>query len=227
MKLIVKNLGKNSKGKQRIQDVTFSCETGNVIGLMGNNGSGKSSLLKILAGLCVEDEGKAFVELDNGSIDAVSNHAASCIYLDSGYKHMNGIDVLNYVATVNKASDRSQISSLAKKWEIPPKTKISEYSLGMNVRLNLAMTFMKEPDILILDEVFNGLDPSGQDFCKKVIVEYAKAGHIVLVSSHSLSDLSEISDEIILMENGKVKKRLSDNIQYENLRQYFQSEQGE
>lgn len=227
MKLIVQNLGKKNKGKQRINDVTFSCETGKIIGLMGNNGAGKSSLMKILAGICKEDEGKAWVKLDNGSIDMVANHVASCIYLDSGYKNMNGIDVLNYVAKVSKIDDLSKVSKLAKEWEIPEKKRISEYSLGMKVRLNLAMTIIKEPDILILDEVFNGLDPSGQDFCKKVIIEYAKAGHIVLVSSHSLSDLSEISDEVILMENGKVKKWLSDNIQYESLHQYFQSKQEE
>ncbi len=223
MRLIIQNLGKSSKGKKRIKGVTFSCKSGKVLGLMGNNGAGKSTLMKILAGICKEDEGRVWVELDNGSTDMVSNHVASCIYLDSGYKNMSGIDVINYVAKVSKIQDLSKVWKLATEWKIPEKKKISEYSLGMKVRLNLAMTIIKEPDILILDEVFNGLDPSGQDFCKKVILEYAKAGHIVLVSSHSLSDLSDISDEVILMENGEVKEWLSDNIQYESLHQYFQS----
>lgn len=222
MKLQLKEIGRCDKGVWRVQDVSCCCETGKVIGLIGNNGAGKTTLLKILAGQLKPTAGNVQIMNDDGSLCAApADCTASCIFLDSGYPNMTGHEMMCYIAQVNRISSKDKIQELEERWGVPAKKKVSEYSLGMKVRLNLAMTMLKEPRIMLLDEVFNGLDPSGQLDCRNILMEYAKGDRLVMISSHSLYDIAEMSDEIIFMESGRIVKVIKEHIDIKELAAFF------
>ncbi len=222
MKLRLERVGRCDKGIQRLQDISCCCESGRVIGLIGNNGAGKTTLLKLLAGQLSPTSGSIVFE-GNTTADG-SNDCASCIDLESGYPHMTGHEMMCYIATVNGIRDKELIRKLETEWGVPADKKISSYSLGMKVRLNLAMTMLKSPLVLLLDEVFNGLDPSGQKDCRKILTDYARKDHLVIISSHSLYDIAEMSDEIIFLENGRITRTLKEHTDVHELAAYFEQD---
>lgn len=225
MKLRLEGVGRCDKGIQRLQDISYSCESGQVIGLIGNNGAGKTTLLKLLSGQLSPTSGSIVFE-GNVAADG-SNDCASCIDLESGYPHMTGHEMMCYIAAVNGIKDKELVHNLEAMWDVPADKKISVYSLGMKVRLNLAMTMLKSPLVLLLDEVFNGLDPSGQKDCRNILTDYARQDHLVIISSHSLYDIAEMSDEIIFLENGRITRILKEHTDVHELAAYFEQRQGE
>ncbi len=225
MNLIIEQVGKCTRGVWRIRNISYTCESGKVIGVIGNNGAGKTTLLGIISGLSEYSEGVIKVKDDFGIHDYdPCKLAGSCISINSGYKNMTGREMLRYITYLNSDIDEIEVDQVMRCWDIPENKKFNEFSLGMKVRLNLAMAMIKSPSVLILDEVFNGLDPAGQKLCKERIVKYARDGHIVFVSSHNLFDISEISDEVIFMKNGRLVKVLKDNLKIASLKECFEED---
>jgi ABC-2 type transport system ATP-binding protein len=225
MKLKLDKVGRREKDKWRLQDITYSCESGKVIGLIGNNGAGKTTLLKILAGQLKPSTGHiTFESAEQKGSDFDDSCRAACIESESGYPNMTGHEMMCYIAAVNGIKDTNKILQLENEWDVPADKKIGKYSLGMIVRLNLAMTMLKSPQVLLLDEVFNGLDPSGQADCRKMLTEYARNDHIVMISSHSLYDIAAMADEILFIENGRIKKILKEHTDVRELAEYFNND---
>ncbi len=223
IKLKLEGVGRCDRGTHRLQDITYSCESGKVVGLIGNNGAGKTTLLRLLAGQLAPTSGKILFEAG----DAAGNDRASCIDLDSGYPNMTGHEMMRYIAAVNGVSDEDLLRKLETEWGVPTDKKTADYSLGMKVRLNLAMTMLKSPQILLLDEVFNGLDPSGQRDCRNILTDYARQDHLVIISSHSLYDIAEMSDEIIFLDKGRITRTLKEHTDVHELAAYFEQNKGE
>ena len=105
IKLKLEGVGRCDRGTHRLQDITYSCESGKVVGLIGNNGAGKTTLLRLLAGQLAPTSGKILFEAG----DAAGNDRASCIDLDSGYPNMTGHEMMRYIAAVNGVSDDALI----------------------------------------------------------------------------------------------------------------------
>lgn len=216
----IRNIGKKTDNNWRIREISFSCKKGEVVGIVGNNGAGKTTLLKVLSGTLKKDIGE--IEILNGNcIETMIGKIGSCITLDSGYKNMTAKENLEYIATLSGNINHKDIKKMLEELDINIPKKVEEFSLGMKVRLNLAMTLIKKPEVLILDEIFNGLDPSGQEKMKQIIVNYVKEDKIVLVSSHNLNDIEEISDKILIMKKGRIVYQFKKSDR-ENLRDVFE-----
>jgi ABC-2 type transport system ATP-binding protein len=140
---------------------------------------------------------------------------------------MTGHEMMRYIAAVNGVSDEALLRKLETEWGVPTDKKTADYSLGMKVRLNLAMPMLKSPQVLLLDEVFNGLDPSGQRDCRNILTDYARQDHLVIISSHSLYDIAEMSDEIIFLDKGRITRTLKEHTDVHELAAYFEQNKGE
>ena len=203
----ITNLNKTYDDKVVLSNITFQANKGEITGLIGPNGSGKSTLIKILLGLESADSGKATIlgttysELGAEPISIVGT------FLDSyqPYPSRTGYEQLRWIALSCGLSKQSCTECL----EIVGlknvgKKKIKDYSLGMKQRLGLATAILADPDILILDEPINGLDPEGIRWLREFLKDFVKQGKTVLLTSHYMSELELTVDRVVGISNGHV-----------------------
>ena len=202
-----KNLTKRFGGKTVVQDVSFRAEPGTVTGFLGPNGAGKTTTLRMLVGLTRPDAGEATVlggayrDLPNPGrrvgvlLDASAQHAGrrgrEAVAVSA---HLMGVDprrVDSLLETVGLDS------SAARK-------RVRHYSLGMRQRLGIAHALLGDPDVLILDEPANGLDPPGMRWMRDLLRDYAERGGTVLLSSHLLREVEVIADRLLIIRDGRI-----------------------
>lgn len=210
MKIVVKNLVKNFKNSSVLSNVNIEFDSGNIYGLYGRNGSGKSVFLKLLCGLYIPTEG---IILYDGKEYNFRNEfptfVGALIENPNFFSDLSGFDNLKLLANIKKKINNEQIEyvldivNLSKE-----KDKIyNKYSLGMKQKLGIAQAIMEDQDVIILDEPFNGIDELSVKKIKKYLLELKKRGKIVILSSHIKDDLEEICDKIYYFENGNVFKK--------------------
>lgn len=201
--LEVQNISKKFGGKQVLDHVSFTIPRGKIIGLVGPNGAGKSTIMKAVLGLyphiagSVTFDGQPLHSLKNTVLKKVGfliENPAIYPFL-TGYQH--------FQLYSSNADDINQvISDLHMKSYIH--RKASHYSLGMKQKLGIALAMINQPELVILDEPMNGLDPQSNRDLRNLIVRRAKAGTTFIVSSHILSELAKIIDDVILINDGKL-----------------------
>ncbi|GAB4084207.1 hypothetical protein GCM10028784_08370 [Myceligenerans cantabricum] len=190
-----------------VGNVTFEARPGLVTGFLGPNGAGKSTTMRMLCGLTPITSGTAHVlgvpfrELANPGrrvgvlLDASAQHAGrtgrealgvSAMLMGVGRRRVG--EVLDLVGLTAKEADR----------------RVKGYSLGMRQRLGLANALLGEPEVLILDEPANGLDPAGIRWMRDLLRDYARSGGTVLLSSHLLHEVERVADEIVVIGNGRI-----------------------
>jgi ABC-2 type transport system ATP-binding protein len=190
-----------------VQDVSFSCEAGTVTGFLGPNGAGKSTTLKMLCGLTRASSGTAtvlgspFQNLTNPGrhvgvlVDASAQHAGrtgretlsvSASLLDVGHRRVS--EMLDLVGLDRSAAGK----------------RVGQYSLGMRQRLGIAHALLGDPEVLILDEPANGLDPEGMRWMRGLLGDFAERGGTVLLSSHLLHEVEAIADRIVIIADGRI-----------------------
>jgi ABC-2 type transport system ATP-binding protein len=205
----VKGLCKSYGEKQALRDVSFSVMAGEIVGLIGKNGAGKSTILKSISGLLHYDSGEIYC---NG-VNCRSNPylvqdfgiLIECAFLD----YINAYDNLKLLYNVDerndpKEADRdiSHVFELVGLSDVKMK-RVKSYSFGMKQRLGLAQAILSARNFMMLDEPFIGLDPLGKEIVKKAIQKKAKEDNFaVLFSSHDLDDVAEICDKIVMIEDG-------------------------
>jgi ABC transporter related len=206
----VSHLCKSYGSKQAIQDVSFSVASGEVVGLIGKNGAGKSTILKSIAGLLHYSGGeiKAFGEDIRQNPTAISNFGIllECAFLD----YLNAYENLSLLYCVNMNNPSKDVSekldgvfSLVGLSDVKYK-RVKSYSFGMKQRLGLAQAILTAKTFMMLDEPFIGLDPVGKEIAKRAIVAKAKEeGLAVLFSSHDLDDVADICDRIVMIDKGR------------------------
>jgi ABC-2 type transport system ATP-binding protein len=189
-----------------VEDVSFSVEPGKVTGFLGPNGAGKTTTLRMLLGLARPTSGsatfggRAYVDLDDplGTVGAVLERSGThpgrrardhlrTVARAAGIPESRADETLELVALTDAAHRRA-----------------GEYSLGMRQRLALATALLGDPDVLILDEPANGLDPQGIRWLRDFMAWYAVQGRTVFVSSHVLAEISQVADRVIVIAKGKV-----------------------
>ena len=205
----VSHLCKSYGSKQAIQDVSFSVASGEVVGLIGKNGAGKSTILKSIAGLLHYNGGeiKAFGEDIRQNPTAISDFGIllECAFLD----YLNAYENLSILYCVNMNNPSKDVSekldevfSLVGLSDVKYK-RVKSYSFGMKQRLGLAQAILTAKTFMMLDEPFIGLDPVGKEIAKRAIVAKAKEeGLAVLFSSHDLDDVADICDRIVMIDKG-------------------------
>lgn len=196
--LELKNISKEYKDYKALDNVSFSLNEGEIVGLIGPNGAGKTTLMRIIVGLTKQYDGE---------IDLIDNTSIGCVIeTPSFYPYMTGYENLRYLAELNDVSAEKvmeTIELLGLKEALNKKVK--GYSLGMRQRLGIAAALLREPKLLILDEPTNGLDPTGIHELRTYIKDIAaKKGITVLISSHILSELEKICDKAIIIKHGKI-----------------------
>ena len=211
MKYIVetKGLSKSYGDKQVVRDVDLKVPKGCVYGFMGPNGAGKSTTLKMLLGLVKAGSGEARIagkEMNPKNRLEILKETGSLIESPSYYGHLTGRENLEIVRTLKGAPEKEidQVLKLVR-MERQQNKKAREYSRGMKQRLGLAAALIGRPELLILDEPTNGLDPAGIQEIRELICELPKRmGITVLVSSHLLSEMDQMADYVGIINHGQL-----------------------
>lgn len=207
--LQVKQISKKIGKKKIIQDISFDVHKGEVFGLLGPNGAGKTTIIRSIVGLISMSEGEVWIAGKNIKKDfksAISNVGA-IIENPEFYKFMSGWDNLKQFARMSrkKISD-DELKRIVETVKLTPaiRKKVKTYSLGMRQRLGVAQALIHSPGLLILDEPTNGLDPQGMAEFRDLIKQLAANGTSVLISSHLLSEIQQITQRFAIINQGIV-----------------------
>jgi ABC-2 type transport system ATP-binding protein len=190
-----------------VDDVSFTCRPGQVTGFLGPNGAGKSTTMRIMVGLTPAARGRVtigghrYADLPNPG-----RHVG--VLLDASAQHAGrtGREVLT-IGAVTMGLPMSRVDEMIELVSLSPreaKRRVKNYSLGMRQRLGIAHALLGDPSILILDEPANGLDPAGIHWMRGLLREYAERGGTVCLSSHLLTEVERIADELILIGQGRI-----------------------
>ena len=205
----LKNVSKRFAKQQVLKDVSFAIETGSAAGLVGNNGSGKSVLMKCICGLMIPEQGEIHVDgrrigCDEDFPSGVGALIESPGFLPgkSGYANLRNLWAIRKKVPISNISESIRLVGL-----IPedPKT-VGKYSLGMRQRLGIAQAIMENPDILILDEPFNGLDKQGVKEMRELLRRLHASGKTILLASHNAQDIDTLCDEVYEMDAGALTR---------------------
>ncbi|RJX37923.1 ABC transporter ATP-binding protein [Paenibacillus pinisoli] len=204
----VSQLTKQFKSKIAVNKADFKIGKGEIFGLIGQNGAGKSTLLKMIAGLMYPTSGE--IKLFNRTMkDSHPYFERIGILIENAglFPHYNAYENLDLIAISYGLTNRkSHINKLLKLvgLDVSNKSKVKNYSMGMKQRLGIAAALIGSPDVLILDEPINGLDPQGISEIRRMILELNKAGMTIIISSHILEELSKIATQYAILHQGEV-----------------------
>lgn len=202
------NVTKSFNGNKIIDDISIKLSKGQIYGIVGRNGTGKTVLLKIITGFIRPDNG--YVEINNQKLGKDIDFPVNCGVLieNPGFiSNKTGYDNLKLLADINKVIDYEKIRDMMIDYELDPndKKKVKQYSLGMKQKLGLIQAFMEEPEIIILDEPTNALDDvyvyKVRDYLKSI-----KEQRIIVITSHNQDDIEILCDQVYSLKNGKLNK---------------------
>ncbi|HVX55338.1 ABC transporter ATP-binding protein [Nocardioides sp.] len=190
-----------------VDDVSFECQPGRVTGFLGPNGAGKSTTMRVMVGLTPPTKGNATI---NGKhFHDIPNPGRTVgVLLDASAQHggRTGREILT-LGAMTMGLPMSRVDEMLHLVSLTPseaKRRVKNYSLGMKQRLGIAHALLGDPEVLILDEPANGLDPAGIRWMRGLLKSYADKGGTVLLSSHLLHEVELIADEMILIGKGKI-----------------------
>jgi ABC-2 type transport system ATP-binding protein len=200
-------LTKRFGGRTVVDDVSFNCEPGTVTGFLGPNGAGKTTTLRMICGFSEPDGGSATVL--GGAYRKLPNPGRRVgVLLDASAQHAGrrGREALRISAeTMGVGPERvGQMLELVDLDRAAAKRRIAAYSLGMRQRLGIANALLGDPEVLILDEPANGLDPPGMRWMRNLLREFADRGGTVLLSSHLLGEVEAVADQVVIIGGGKI-----------------------
>lgn len=205
----LKNVTKVIRGRKIIDDISFTVNKGEVFGFLGPNGAGKTTTIRMMVGLMRITEGD--ITIAGASIKtnfaAAVHHIGAIVENPEMYKFMSGYDNLVHFARMTKGVTKAKINEAVELVGLTGRIhdKVKTYSLGMRQRLGLAQCLLHDPEVLILDEPTNGLDPAGireiRDYLRRLAREKNMA---VIVSSHLLSEMEMMCDRIGIIQNGRL-----------------------
>ena len=206
--LVCENLKKQVKRKVIIENISFSVDKGEIVGLIGPNGAGKTTIIKSILGLINLTEGKVTIngyDIKKDFVKAIEKVGAIVENPDA-YMYLSGYDNLKITANNYKGITKSRIDEVAKivGLENRIKDKVSTYSLGMRQRLGIAEAIINNPELLILDEPTNGLDVEGIIEIRNLIKKLSHQGIAIIISSHNLTEIDNLCNRIIAIKNGKM-----------------------
>ncbi len=195
-------------GPQTVLDyVSFSVNRGECLGIIGNNGSGKTVLIKCICGFVRPTEGTVTVNEKTIGKDTDFIENAGIIIESPGFLNsLSGFRNLEMLASMNGRIGRKEIEEILRKVGLSDtgNKKVMKYSLGMRQRLGLAQAIMEAPEILLLDEPFNGLDRNGLTEMRDLLLSMKSEGTTIVLASHNAEDISILCDRTIELDGGKI-----------------------
>jgi len=206
----VDGLSKSYGGFIAVNDISFVAEPGRVTGFLGPNGAGKSTTMRMMTGLTVPTKGTATIGgLRYHDIPNPGRHVG--VLLDASAQHAGrtGREILT-LSAITLGLPLTRVDEMLERVSLTPteaKRRVKNYSLGMRQRLGIANALLGDPQILILDEPANGLDPAGIHWMRGLLRDYARRGGTVLLSSHLLHEVEVIADDMVVIGNGRIVAR--------------------
>jgi ABC-2 type transport system ATP-binding protein len=201
-------LTKHLGGRAVVSEVTFRAEPGTVTGFLGPNGAGKSTTMRMLVGLTDPDAGDARI-LGGHYRDLPNPGRRVGVLLDASAQHngRRGREVLALSAQVMgvPAERIDRVLEMVGLDDAAARRRVGAYSLGMRQRLGLAHALLGDPEVLILDEPANGLDPEGMRWMRGLLRGFADRGGTVLLSSHLLAEVDAVADRVLILADGRIQ----------------------
>ncbi|MBO5072403.1 MAG: ATP-binding cassette domain-containing protein [Eubacterium sp.] len=200
---VYKSLGKETV----LKDVSFTIPPGSIYGVVGNNGSGKTVLMKCICGFMKCDRGRILVGGRQVGKEVDFPDRLGVIIETPGFiPNLSGLKNLKILASMKGRITKKEIRETIRRVGLDPDMKkpVAKYSLGMRQRLGIAQAIMEEPEVLVLDEPFNGLDRYGVVEIRELLKELKADGKSILLASHNAQDIEELCDDVLdLMREGK------------------------
>lgn len=193
-----------------LKEAELTLYEGQVCGIVGNNGSGKTVLMKCICGFLPVTSGIIRVHGKEIGREVDFPESMGVIIESPGFlTDLTGFRNLEILAFMNHRITPAQIRLIMKKVGLDPdmKKSVAKYSLGMRQRLGIAQAIMEEPELLVLDEPFNGLDKQGVESMRKILLELKAQGKTILLASHNEDDIRILCDRVFEMDGGVLKER--------------------
>ncbi|HIZ20632.1 MAG TPA: ATP-binding cassette domain-containing protein [Firmicutes bacterium] len=207
MKIEIQNVTKRIKDATVLDGVSLTMQSGTVYGLRGKNGSGKTMLMRAICGLILPTEGTIAIDGEvMGKDISFPRSVGALIETPAFIPGYTGLRNLQILASIQKRADQAQVEEAIRRVGLEPsdKRKYKKYSLGMKQRLGIAAAIMEKPDLIVLDEPINALDEKGVELVRQILHEEKARGALIIVACHDKEELDFLSDEIFVMENGRV-----------------------
>ncbi len=205
--IVINDVSKYFKKQAAVCHVSVEFPSGQIVGIVGYNGSGKTVLLKMVCGLMLPSSGTIFVNGKQVGKDVDFPESIGIIIETPGFSpYISGYENLMKLAAIKKKIGKQEVFETLERVGLDPKSKkkVGNYSLGMRQRLGIAQAIMEEPEVLILDEPMNGLDRQGVKEMQALFLELKNQGKTLVLASHHKEDI-DICDEIYEMEHGVMK----------------------
>ncbi len=207
--LVCEKLNKKIGNKQVLKDVSFDVKQGDILGFIGPNGAGKTTTIKLILGLQKINSGTVII---NGydikkDFEKAIEKVGTIVENPDLYMYMTGMQNLKLIANLYKNIDQKRIDEVVKLVGLDKRIndKVSKYSLGMRQRLGIAQAILHKPNLLVLDEPTNGLDPEGIKDLRDLLKYLAREENMaVLISSHNLAELESFCNKIVIIKNGEI-----------------------
>lgn len=207
---------KEFRGQSVLEDVNLHFQDGKIYGIVGKNGSGKSILLKMIAGLARPSEGDVLIDgtvLERGQYARDIGFVSDCIGFLPQY---TAVDNLYSLALIRKKIGMDEIEEILRAVGLDPASKkvYKKFSLGMKQKLAIAQAFMEKPKILLLDEPMNGLDEDSVEEMRQFFRDYVEKNQALMVlTSHNREDIEVLSDQIYRISNGRIKEETGEGVE--------------
>ena len=204
MKLLeIKDLNKNFDNKKILKDINLSITEGKIIGLLGKNGAGKTTLIKLINDLLTPTSGKILVKGKEIGVESkkVISYLPERTYLN---KQMKVSEIIDYFKDFYDDFSEKKAKKLLKDLDLDINTKISKMSKGMQEKLQLVLVMSRNADLYILDEPLGGVDPATREYILDTILSNFNEKASVIISTHLISDIERILDEVIFIDKGKI-----------------------
>lgn len=205
--ICVEHLHKSFGKEEILHGIDRNFEAGKIHGIVGNNGSGKTVLMKCICGFLIPDEGHVRVNGKEVGKDIDFPEDMGIIIETPGFlPGVTGLKNLKLLASLRGLADEKKVRQTIERVGLDPDLKkpVSKYSLGMRQRLGIAQAIMEDPSLLILDEPFNGLDKHGVAEIRQLIRELRTEGKTILLASHNQTDIDELCDTVCEMDAGNM-----------------------
>ncbi|MBC1252722.1 ABC transporter ATP-binding protein [Listeria welshimeri] len=201
------NLQKKIKHAEVLTDINYSFEPGKIYGVFGKNGSGKTMLLRSLAGLIIPTSGEIFI--DNKQLHQDMSFPPSMGIIIENMELLPQFDAktnLKIIAKIKNIASEQDIENAINRVGLAPHAdkKIKKYSLGMKQRLNIAQAIFEKPDIILLDEPTNAIDDQGIELVNQLLLEEKQRGSTIIIASHHKEDIEPLCDICLRMDQGKI-----------------------
>lgn len=201
--LICKNVNKNYGNKKVLKNINFSIPRGKIIGLLGKNGTGKTTLIKLINDLLTLDSGEIIIDGKKIGVESkkIISYLPERTYLD---KSMTVNEVIDMFSEFYDNFDSKKARKLLKDLKLDVNSKLSKMSKGMQEKVQLVLVMSRKALLYILDEPLGGVDPATRDYILDTILTNFNEGASVIISTHLIADIERILDEVIFIDDGKI-----------------------